>query len=419
MRIKTIIYSCIIILSSLSMGACQKEKVENDMPDSEFVPKEFPVGQIIGESTSATIGAGGGELSSIDGHVRLLIPAGALSEPKEINITTIENSNPGGIGTAFRISPHDITFAKEIQIEFAYSNELDQIASESFLGIAYQDADRMWHYLPSSVVDKQNKVVRVKTDHFSDWTLMQWMYLLPASAWVKTSGELLLEAVRVLPANVSVDGFLTPLVSPGAESIKLGDYVPLEQKFIKRWSLSGAGSLAASGNTAIYTAPTTLPNVNPVAVNVELNAGSQQGILVSHVGIMGGDIQLRVGNSEVINMEGFLLRTTIGEHILTSTNNGRLAIKWSGNGSYMTYNNSSTTFQYIPPTSRSLYTSTYNLIGEPTLISKGGVKINSNKNGVVSGTFTVSPAGHFASPSGNRIETAPISGKFRVRMISQ
>lgn len=416
MHLNRISYTLLCVFGLIFFNSCSKKK--EYLPETDFKPKSYPIGYAADVLEKTTIGPEGGSLSSIDGELELIVPAGALSAPTEVSIEPITNTNPGGVGYGFRLKPHGITFNKEVELKFHYGNDTHPVSAD-FLGVAYQDENQYWCYLPSSEVDVVNKVVKVKTKHFSDWTLMQWMYLLPPETVVKTSKNVHLRAVRVLPAATDVNDYITPLVPPGDTKVMVGEQVDLETKYIKKWSVSrNIGKLAVEGNKATYTAPNSLPDVNPVAISVSLNAGNHQVLLISNIEILEGDIQFTIGGANPVVLEGFLLRNSNGENILSSTSNGgRFALKWKGSGNNFSFNITDHTFQYIVPASTSLYSSTYNMLGQPIEISAGGIQINSENAETISGTFKVIPAGHFALPTGNRIEVAPIAGKFNVRKV--
>lgn len=405
---------CICLLFFFS--ACKKEN--NHTPDGKFTPKPYPVGKGGYGIEKKLVGPEGLNLSSVDGKLELIIPAGALDAVTEISIEMISNTNPGGVGNGFRLKPHDITFNKEVEMKFSYDDYYGRypVSSPHFLGVTYQDENRYWRYVPSPEIDTVGKKVTIKTRHFSDWALMQWMYLLPLQEMVKPNEQLELRAVRVLPAATADNGYITPLVPPDGTPLMVGEQVDLESKYIKRWALSGnIGKLVAAGNKAVYTAPLSIPQTNPVAVSLELNAGSHQVWLVSNIEIMGADIEFRINGGAPVTFNGMLLKTGDGYMLTNRNNNGAFALKWKGDDNWMPFNAVENTFQYVTPDAASVYLHTYNERLQPLLVSPGHIRLKSVSENAVSGTFSVGMAGHFSIPVSDRIDVVTIEGRFSAK----
>ncbi len=388
------------------------------MPDEKFKPRPYPVGKGGYGIEKKLVGPEGLSLSSVDGDLELTIPAGALDAVTEISIETIRNTNPGGVGNGFRLQPHGITFNKEVEMKFSYNDYygIYPVSSPHFLGVTYQDENQFWRYVPSPEIDTVKKKVTIKTRHFSDWALMQWMYLLPLQDVVKPNEQLQLRAVRVLPAATADNGYITPLVPPDGTPLMVGEQVDLETKYIKKWSVSGnAGRLAPAGNKATYTAPATVPQINPVAVSLELNAGSHQVLLVSNIEIMGSNIEFRIDGGNLVRMSGALVTTGDGYMLTGRDNNGAFALQWKGDDNRMPFNARENTFQYVVPNSTSMYSHTYNERLQALLISPGYIRLKTVNENTVSGTFSVGMAGHFSIPVGDRIGVVTIEGKFSAK----
>lgn len=86
----------------------------------------------------------------------------------DIEIAPIENTNPGGIGNGFRLTPHGKKFIKGVTISFSYRGMEQRISSEQAIRLAYQHEKGIWRCAGGAVQDKVNKKVSIKTTHFSD-----------------------------------------------------------------------------------------------------------------------------------------------------------------------------------------------------------------------------------------------------------
>lgn len=426
MHFNRLYFLALVVCFLMLQTSCSKKNTAS--PLQEHTPKRYPIGNTLDHTlgyeviTSKVIGPEGGSLMSIEEDLEINIPSGALAAPTEISVELITNTNPAGLGNGFRLKPHGVTFNKEVELVFHY-NEDTELSSTHFLGVAYQDDKHFWRYIQPHTVDVANKKVKVKTNHFSDWALMQWMYLLPQVSTVKTNEVLELRAVRVLPTATADDGFLVPLVPPDGTPLMVGEQVDLETKYIKRWALSGnVGKLVPSGNKANYTAPATLPHINPVAISLELNMSNLQALLVSNVEVMGGEIEFRINGGNLVTIRNArLIKTADGYMLANRDENGAFALKWKGNNKWMLFNNrnaQTNTFQYVVPEGTSMYSHAHNELLQPLSISSGHIKLKSVSETAVFGTFSLGTAGHFSVPVGDRIGVVSIEGKFSAKKIT-
>lgn len=401
------------ILSFLT--ACKKE----DKPSTVTNPAgvSTPVGTpdatpIIHETIDET----GGTVSSQDGSISIIIPAGALEGEQQISIQSISNHNPLGIKKAFRLSPHGVQFKKPVFIEFSYSEDDVKNTIPEALGIAYQDAQGIWQAQGGVVVNQQNKTVRVSTSHFSDWTLFESFYLSSSGTVVNTNGSVQLEVF-------TTEDILTPL-QPGKQ-VAMGKKVSMAASAIKEWKLNGAGNLQRNGARATYKAPATVPGTpNPVAVSVSLDL-KQRGtfLLFRHIEVQNddGEIEIRVaGNGWVKKTASIAVRRPDG-HIAIADSDG------DTQGSYILiqFLGGVGTHNYKDPASNTgahihyhitdiVNYSCFYINGNNELVpSGGGITVTSmgEDDGFIKGTFKLEPAGY----GDNLKNTINIEGKFRVK----
>ena len=69
------------------------------------LPDSTAIGAAEGQLVSKEIGASGGKITSDDGRVELLVPAGALAKTTTISIQPIKNLVPNGNGQGYQFEP--------------------------------------------------------------------------------------------------------------------------------------------------------------------------------------------------------------------------------------------------------------------------------------------------------------------------
>ncbi len=397
-------------------SSCKKEK-NGEIPYKGPEPVSRPAGNPDGALQSFQIGAAGGEFTTADGKLKVTIPAGAVSELTNFQVQPITNTADAGVGGGYRLFPHDLTFAKPVMLEFNYEELVDSIASEDVLSIAYQSNDGIWHMVRPHYLDKVNKTIQTPTTHFSDWVLVTWLKLIPASAELSTSAELPLKVLNFHPYS---DDLLAPLVSSDNSTLPLGEGKPVPASLIKKWQLNGPGKLVASGNSGTYTAPATATSETSATVVAELKSEAHQLLLLSNIKIIGEGIRYRYGTGEWRMIPGHV-GVTLGnqsglggedeEDVLTIIWNGTSGTyNWNYDGGKvaMTITNQALTKYYVAFVE--------NNTGE--IVNSGGSITIDNwgpVGSIVTGRFTVSPSGLRSGLTGKQIDTESIEGTFRVR----
>ena len=240
-------------------------------PPAAATPVATAVGTPIGSAASATLGAGGGTLSSPDGRVTLSVPAGALAADTVISIQPITNHAHGGRGNAYRFTPDGQTFQSPITLKFTYTDaDLEGTVAQA-MGSAYQSADGYWHWVRNPVLDTAAKTVTVSTTHFTDYADVSGFNLRPGAATVKVGGTVGLYVKFCYPASVDDSDELYPLVV-GLECYDTspqGELAPLSG--VSQWTVAGAGSVSGDAFSATYTAPATKPAPNTAVVAARIN----------------------------------------------------------------------------------------------------------------------------------------------------
>jgi hypothetical protein len=220
-------------------------------------------GKADGEISEIKIGKEGGSIQSSDGKVELIFPSGALTKKTTISIQPIINFAPNGGNHAYRMEPSGVSFQQPVQIVFHYKDEDTEGSFADLMGIAMQDDKGLWAPLENLELDTVLKTLTASIRHFSSYVNYAWSKLYPSSAKVKVNGSLRLQ-IRTL----------TPLDDNDDEVTSLGG---VETPPAESWSVnsilhgnSRVGLISASQkNSAIYHAPASIPQQNPVAVSVE------------------------------------------------------------------------------------------------------------------------------------------------------
>src|SRR5687767_14935758 len=108
----------LLLFTATIVVSCKKDGGGGGL---DVTPAVTPVGANDGTPISKTIGSGGGGITSSDGEMELIIPAGALTADTEITIQPIANNAPNGRGKAYRCTPNGLQFAKDITIKLKYT----------------------------------------------------------------------------------------------------------------------------------------------------------------------------------------------------------------------------------------------------------------------------------------------------------
>jgi hypothetical protein len=418
--ILTIIPAFILLLVSCS-------KLKPDLPVVTQPPTQqsaglvTPVGVPTGNADSKTIGSNGGSITSADGRFTISIPAGALNTDKTISVQPISNTNVAGTGVAYRTKPDGEIFAKPVTLTFHYTDEDTSGSFIEAMGIAYQDSKGVWQG-SGGTIDKVNKTFSVTTTHFTDWGMFKYLELLPATGSLDFNESINLN----LYCSLNDDEMLVPLPpSPAKPIVKPKDVLA---KYVRHWRLSGAGTLSPSGSSATYTAPSTLPAVNPAAIRVILNPPAvytQEYSLVSNI-YVGNGIAFRINNgswnyapSPIGVVHSAAATQMQGAVAINGQPAGVVTLRWSGDYHYglLPWGQALPSFLYAPGGNTSYYH--YHLPPTGPVFSTGGIDFTSygRKAGdYVMGTFYLDKAGMITTTNNTTTSTAvKIDGYFRVK----
>ena len=305
MKLRNTALGVILGFLFLAISGCGQKNpatsVEAKAPAAPATPASAPLGAPVGSAATATIGLGGGELRSTDGRVSIEVPPGAVFGDTPFAVQPYDNTEPGGIGPIYVLSPEGQTFAQPVTLAWHLSDA--DLAGHPIdaVSIASRDADGNWMPQPGVERDPAAKIVRVTTVHLSSWdAYLPDLKITPDHAEVRVKKSIALKVSREeskeddlaapRPATppqgssgVSDAELLAPPrpAAPAQASSGASDADLLAAPRPKTdcvWKLngnSGAGD-DVSGRiqvdnkvTVTYTAPAKVPPKNPVTVSCE------------------------------------------------------------------------------------------------------------------------------------------------------
>lgn len=252
------IYFTLLILALLCN--CKKSNSSgNNSNNTNPTPAITQVGTPTGTAVNKTIGSAGGSITSADGRIELIIPAGSLSSDINISIQPENNECPGGIGLAYDLSPNGTKFSTPATLRFHYTTDDVNGTDPYLIYFAFQDSLHQWNLNLEKDVDTVGKTVSFDISHFTPYAPMAGVRLisldllsgLPKTDF-KDGEQSKLRVVEGLTDNewTGDEGYLLlPAVSK----------VPDDQ--VSQWGVllgSLNGSITGSGSEVNYSAPSSI-----------------------------------------------------------------------------------------------------------------------------------------------------------------
>lgn len=287
-------------------------------------PESTPAGMPLGEAVVATIGPDGGTLTSTDGVMNIVIPRDALDSPVQVGVQIVTNHAFGGIGNAYRLSPHDLKLTRPAQLSFQYTDaELGGMFVEA-MSVAVQDRDGYWHGKQTVARDDNTRTLSISTMSFAverdatprrdaradtpnapnDWTKFWTFRLVPANARVKVK--------ETLNVDLQFCQRATPTIGwPVEDSFELHQCnpdAPLAGIEIGMWSRKGPGSIQGQGSHAVYTAPAEVPDGNFCSTEGEWHACARLSFRI----VKGGKTIDRIASTGIKISDCLFLRSAGG-----------------------------------------------------------------------------------------------------------
>ncbi|GAO44214.1 hypothetical protein [Flavihumibacter petaseus] len=416
----------ILLLLLVALGACSKHHPETPPDGAVTQPLPAPAGQPIGESEIFFIGTDGGIIESEDGIVKIDIPAGALDAETEISIQPLHNTASHGIGQAYRLTPHGNIFRKKVTLTFNYWKYRHVLSGPQAVEIATQDDKGFWTGIGGTVNDTAQKIVSVKSDHFSDWALIESMELSPAVKTVSPGEAIRLQALRyVFP--VAGDDWVVPLTHPAAGS---GEPLKIEATYIRKWTLNGPGKLEPNGSEAVYTAPTSTGGSRSATISLELSVSGSKVLLISTIYFIEDGISLSINGGSwqqfpamAFTMQESNLRSLT--NLRTNATDPQMVFLWPENDLdnethywYMhNVEDADVTFEWDDPSLDKTIVSFF-FDGEKTYDSGGFLatqELEKDGKKYLTGVFIIDKAGEIDRTNGEQISVKRVIGTYKVQ----
>ncbi|MBL8954524.1 MAG: hypothetical protein JNK82_27340 [Myxococcaceae bacterium] len=279
-------------------------------------------GTVTGAALTADIGPAGGKLSTADGKVELIVPAGALTAMKQLSLTPITNGAPLNVGPALRFLPDGTTFTTPAKLVLHYETFGSSTSPELLLAVTH-DAQGQWVPQGKPVVDTAAKTVTVEIGHFSDWSFA-------ACAKLEIDNYLASEGVD---SHLSVQ---QQCDDPMTQTLPLGPVnrttAAVEWRKVDAMGQPGPGTLTPQGANATVTAPASAPSDPRVTITASWEGpnGMRQ---FRETMAVGTTLDFTIDGSTVIVPTMSQVMTVMGKSIAGGgTQAGSFSVQYSGTG---------------------------------------------------------------------------------------
>ncbi len=130
-----------------------------------------PVPDASANTAQAVIGASGGQLSTPDGVLTLVVPAGAVDHDVRFSVGPVPAPLPGAVGSAFEIGPGGTQFRTPATVTIRYAAGALVDASAADLLVATVTAGD-WEALASAAIDAAAMTASGVTAHLSPFAVV-------------------------------------------------------------------------------------------------------------------------------------------------------------------------------------------------------------------------------------------------------
>jgi hypothetical protein len=310
------IFQKVLIFSILSaLIACGTPPVVEPFIET---PIKTAFGTPVGSAVTQTFDATGGTFNEPTTRVTVKAFAGGFDSSAQVSVQPITNTLPSGLGMGVKLSSSE-PLKKPLIVRFGYGADAPDPSS---LGLAVQAGDGSWLSLPIKI-DTVNKTVSaallsnlatiqasslVRANPAGSWRVVEYkkFYFKPESATVKVGKTVSFvpwatvnEKFCPSPPDTGTDDDLVQLVpcQPPVDHEK--PFTNIKAGFVRTWFVNGSeggdstlGTIQPSASIgATYTAPTTVPIPNTVAVHFfSAKIGQNQNVpLSANVTIVGNN----------------------------------------------------------------------------------------------------------------------------------
>jgi hypothetical protein len=279
----------LLLLCLLACRPEDKELIPAEPDQPVYAPGQpTPPGKAVGEPTTKNIGPEGGTITTADGKLSLVFPAGALKASTPITIQPVENQVPAPFGDlAFEFMPKGLKPLKPVEVVRHYLPEEMNGTVPEAVGIAIQKADNVWHGRVNLTVDKNKRTLTTSFPGFDHpMSYYEQILMSPYKAVLLPRQE---QEIKIIYTDRrgAKDEDLVPVPMP----------VVLKRHEVRNWKVNGESQqgggkpanpvsghfvFSDEGGWGTYYAPAAVPPgaYNPVAVSVELNLKSKGMIML-------------------------------------------------------------------------------------------------------------------------------------------
>lgn len=261
-----------ITICLITIGACQKTNSSGtnnpggtNPGDTTDIPFITPLGDTAGAPVSGSIGANGGTLTSSDGRVQLVVPAGALSQTTNIMIQPIVNLCPGGLGVAYNLLPNGTKFAIPASLVFHYTADDINGTEPLLLASAFQDSANAWELNDTEKdVDTVNKKISFDINHFTVYNMFPEVSVKP-------------DPFEVMENQLSTVKVQIRVSTKAKNGKYVVGYSTVASALVSNWTLqygfgtAADGTITGSGSSIVYKAPSSIDEDRLVYLSCELN----------------------------------------------------------------------------------------------------------------------------------------------------
>lgn len=253
-KLRSILFLCFVLFTITS---CKRKPEAPTDQTEQKTPVPVAHGTVIGTPTTKVIGVAGGTIKTTDGNIEIHIPAGAVSSETNFSIQEVTKTLTSATGAAYRLGPENVAFQKDVEITFKYTEQDIDGSAEDLLYLAYQNADGYWKRVILTDIDKANKSLKVKTRHFSDWSIERLFYVISLDKKISLSANEETK-LRVDYDDISPNGELLPTLK-------------FPQKNIDGWFVNGSGNVSPTDQQDVtYKAPAVISEPTTIVVGARI-----------------------------------------------------------------------------------------------------------------------------------------------------
>lgn len=242
-------------------------------------PDSTAIGSPDGTPVSKEIGPAGGEIVSEDGRVKLIFPAGALTDNTNIRIQPAENLAPNGSGKAYWFEPSGIQFNKPVRIIFQYTGDESEICPPEWMSLGMQDQNGKWTFTDYDEWDSTAKQLKGFIRHFSGASNINDVQLRPDRNELGVNDFTYIDVVDISilrPPELRVYEFAE--LNNNAPVLWYANEVLNGNAKTGRIRMQQVPQTRATRvMTAVFTAPEYLPPINAVAIWAEVYRKTKKG----------------------------------------------------------------------------------------------------------------------------------------------